>query len=497
MKVTFADQKISSIKSPFFTFAYGVHDDAQAESFLARFAGDLLDQYKKRQEFKVEKGKSLAFISTKNPVQFCYTQVIDNEAEDLFQTMRNWGAAARLQAEKSQVEAAGMYVDEWVNEELLQAWIEGFRLAGYSYQQYKKKEKKATVKEVVLHVSADQEKELKKADAEAKKRVAGVELARELVNTPANDMRPSVLAEHATQIAEKSRGKIDARIYSREECEEMGMGSYLAVAQGSEEPPKFIHLTYKGSGEALKKIAVVGKGVTFDSGGLSLKPAKYMEDMKVDMAGSAAVLGLFETLSKLNLPLEVHGVIAATENMPSGTAIRPGDVVRASDGTSIEILNTDAEGRLTLADALVFIQKENPDVIIDLATLTGACVVALGEEIAAMYTSDEQLADDLLEASKEAGEHLWHMPLHASYDKLLDSKIADVRNISTSPYGGSITAALFLKRFVKDEQTWAHIDIAGPAYAEKSLNPYTQFGATGYGVATLTHYLEMLAADSE
>ncbi len=316
---------------------------------------------------------------------------------------------------------------------------------------------------------------------------------RDLVNTPGHDMTPSHLAEVAHTIALASNDRVTVTIYEESECEEMGMGSYLAVGKGSQEPPKFIHLVYKPKEETTKRVAVVGKGVTFDSGGLSLKPAQYMETMKCDMAGAATVLGLFSTLAKFDIPVEVHGIIAATENMPSGQAIRPGDIVKASNGITIEILNTDAEGRLTLADALVFAEKQNPDAIIDLATLTGACVVALGEEIAAMYSNNAELSEKLLASATTAGEELWRMPLYGAYDKLIDSKFADIRNTSTaSGYGGSITAALFLQRFVKKDRAWAHLDIAGPAYAEKPLNAYTHHGASGYGVATLIQYLETL-----
>ena len=327
---------------------------------------------------------------------------------------------------------------------------------------------------------------------EAETVVDGVTVARDLVNTPAQDMNPERLAEAAEEIARLSDGRIRTRVYDRDWCTSKGMGAYLSVTQGSDSEPKFIHLTYKPSGKPKKVVALVGKGVTFDSGGLSLKPGKSMETMKCDMAGAAAVLGTFATLARIQPRVEVHGIIAATENMPSGKAIRPGDIVRAMNGKTIEILNTDAEGRLTLADALGYAQKQKPDYVVDLATLTGACVVALGEEISALMANDEVLAQDLLTAASNAGEELWQMPLYPAYNKLIESSVADLRNIATSSYGGSLTAGLFLQNFIEEGQVWAHMDIAGPAFAERPIGTYLGTGGTGYGVRTLTTWLSRL-----
>ena len=490
MKITYSDQRLNSIKGDFLTFAYDTKNTEIAESFLTRFGGKALRQQKKRQEFKNEPGKTLLVVSEKSPVQFCYTEVMDMSADHLTNTARNWGAHARAQSERAHAQHVSVFVESFFDTTVAQAWMEGFLLAGYQYNQYKSKKQTPSVKRITLHISPEQKSLVQKGFTRAQHVVHGVTLTRDLVNTPAHDMTPSKLAETAHKIAALSKDHITATVYSEVECAEMGMNSYLAVAKGSTEPPKFIHLVYKPTQETKKRVAIVGKGVTFDSGGLSIKPSQGMEDMKCDMAGAATVLGLFSTLVKLDIPVEVHGVIAATENMPSGHAIRPGDIVTASNGTTIEILNTDAEGRLTLADALVYIQKHEPDAVIDLATLTGACMVALGEEIAAMYANDDQLAQDLKQSAHATGEPLWRMPLHATYDKLIESKVADIRNISTVPYGGSITAAMFLQRFINKGQVWAHLDIAGPAFASKPLNAYTQYGASGYGVATLIHYLE-------
>lgn len=310
--------------------------------------------------------------------------------------------------------------------------------------------------------------------------------ARDLVNTPSSHMTPAHLAEEAKMIAGKG---ISVKVMDKKEMERRKMNAALAVARGSQHDPVGVHLSYKPRG-AKKKIAIVGKAVTFDSGGLSIKPADSMMTMKIDMAGAATVLGLFKALSRMNVPVEVHGVFLAVENMPGGNAYRPGDVVTAMNGMTIEILNTDAEGRVTLADALSYAANLEPDAIIDLATLTGACVVALGEEIAALLSTNDKLAQKLLDAAHATGEGLWELPLVESYAEHVKSKIADLKNIGGHG-GGTITAALFLKPFAGDVP-WAHLDIAGPSYIERETRPDQPYGATGYGVRLLVKYLEKL-----
>ena len=369
---------------------------------------------------------------------------------------------------------------------------EALLLADYTFSLYKKNEG-AEIKEVVIVAEDGRDAQKARVGIERGMLLAdGVIVARDLVNTPAKDMTPTRLAEAAEEIAHAAGPNIRVKILDQEACERKQMFSFLGVAQGSDEAPKFIHLTYKPDGSAKKRIAVIGKGITFDSGGLSIKPAGYMESMKCDMAGGAAVLGLFSILAELKPNIEVHGIIAAAENMPSAKAIRPGDILRASNGKTIEVLNTDAEGRLTLADALVYAEKLGPDVMIDLATLTGACVVGLGEEIAGLMSNTPILAQALLTAGAETGEKLWELPLEPSYNALIKSHVADMTNVSKSHYGGAITAGIFLAEFVSRDQPWAHIDIAGPAFIERSLNASTQVGATGFGVRTLARYIDSL-----
>ncbi len=315
---------------------------------------------------------------------------------------------------------------------------------------------------------------------------AGVEIARELVAAPPNSLTPSELAKKAKAIGNEFN--LQTKILDRKDCLSRGMGAFLAVSQGSDLDPKFIHLTYKPKGEVKKRLAMVGKGLTFDSGGYNLKVgASQIEMMKYDMGGSASVIGAARAIGELQPKnVEIHFLVATCENMINGSAVHPGDIVKASNGKTIEINNTDAEGRLTLADALIYACNLKPDAIVDLATLTGACVIALGEEIAGLWSNSDDLANQLQTSSQDCGEALWRMPLQKSYKEGLKSMFADIKN--TGPRaGGSITAALFLNEFIKDNIQWAHVDIAGTCWTDKGrgLNPA---GATGFGVRTLVHW---------
>ncbi|KAG5191723.1 leucyl aminopeptidase [Tribonema minus] len=320
------------------------------------------------------------------------------------------------------------------------------------------------------------------ADVTAGARVAaGVNLARDLVNAPPNYLTPAAMADAAVAIAQEH--SMECEILEEEQVRELGMGAYLGVSQGSVLPPKFIHITYRPSGDVKKKVALIGKGLTFDSGGYNIKAGagSMIELMKFDMGGAAATLGAAKVIGALAPEgVEAHFIVAACENMISDRAMHPGDILTASNGKTIEVLNTDAEGRLTLADALVFAEKLGVDAIVDSATLTGACIVALGPDYAALYSSDETLAKDLMDASTETGDKAWRLPLPAEYVEMIKSKVADLKNIGGKG-GGSITAALFLKEFVKDTP-WAHIDMAGPVWSDKA-------GATGYGVRLLSNWV--------
>ncbi|KAF5469485.1 hypothetical protein F2P56_013552 [Juglans regia] len=361
----------------------------------------------------------------------------------------------------------------------------GTVLGLYEDNRYRSESKKPALKSVDilgLGTGPDLEKKLKQAEDVS----SAVIFGRELVNSPANVLTPAVLAEEASKIASLYGDVFSATILNAEQCKELKMGSYLGVAAASANPPHFIHLHYTPpSGPAKVKLALVGKGLTFDSGGYNIKtgPGCSIELMKFDMGGSAAVLGAAKAIGLIKPPgVEVHFIVAACENMISGTGMRPGDIVTASNGKTIEVNNTDAEGRLTLADALVYACNQGVEKIVDLATLTGACVVALGPSIAGIFTPSDDLAKEVLAASEVSGEKLWRMPLEEGYWESMKSGVADMVNTGGRP-GGAITAALFLKQFVDEKVQWMHIDMAGPVWNDKKRS------ATGFGISTLVEWV--------
>ena len=308
----------------------------------------------------------------------------------------------------------------------------------------------------------------------------GVALARELANRPGNHCTPTMLAAEARKMAKANGLKIE--ILDQKQIAALGMGSFLAVAQGSDEPPKFIVMHYQGAGKTVAPLVLVGKGITFDSGGISLKPGEAMDEMKFDMGGAASVVGTMRAVAQLKPKLNLVGVIAACENMPSGRALKPGDVVTSMSGQTIEVLNTDAEGRLILCDALTYVERFKPAAVVDIATLTGACVVALGAVHSGMFSPDEALAAELLAAGQNALDTCWRLPLDDDYDEGLKSNFADMANIAGRA-GGAITAAMFLKRFTA-KLRWAHLDIAATAWKSGAAK-----GATGRPVGLLTHWV--------
>jgi leucyl aminopeptidase len=374
---------------------------------------------------------------------------------------------------------------------VLEALARGARLGAYKFDKYiadAKREPSPLTTVHLLHSPALADSTAQQALARAVHVTDAVAAARDLVNEPAGALTPTVLAQVAS---ERARGAgVEATVLGPAECRARGMELFLAVARGSAEEPRFIHLTWRPPA-ATKRVVLVGKGVTFDSGGLSLKTNEGMLGMKADMAGAAAVLNAVVAAAEEHLPVEVHALCACTENMPSGTSYKLGDVIRSMSGKTVEINNTDAEGRLTLADAITYGLQLKPDVILDFATLTGACMVALGPHTAGVMTNDQRLADAWLAAATAAGEDMWPLPLPARLMKQLKSDVADMRNTGER-WGGALTAGLFLKEFV-DSTPWVHVDIAGPATADKEWGVYGK-GATGFGVASILEYLRMVAS---
>jgi leucyl aminopeptidase len=401
-------------------------------------------------------------------------------------------ASAAELAQKKRIPALALDLDGFVNTtvELNQAAAaatEGLALSAYRYDDFRRdsgKDLPPLLREALLVcASAGEENDVQAAVAAAQIVCAGVCLARDLVNAPGNVKSPQDLAKRCRLEAEAAG--CSCTILHRQELEEEGMGALLGVAQGSMREPCLIILEYRGAGDKAP-LALVGKAVVFDSGGISLKPAEKMDEMKMDMAGGAAVLGTITAAARLQLPINLVALIPAVENLPSGHAIRPGDILTSLAKKTIEVLNTDAEGRLILADAITYAQRYQPEALIDVATLTGACIVALGHQASAILGTDQPLIDTLIAAGDSSNERLWQLPLWDDYDQLLKSDVADIKN-SGGRAAGTITGAAFLKAFA-GEKPWAHLDIAGTAWEEQG-RPGIPKGGSGVGVRLLIDFL--------
>lgn len=377
------------------------------------------------------------------------------------------------------------------SKEALKAMVEGVRFAEYNFDSYKKSQTKPVVEQFeIVSTNPNHVRSAKRVLEKAELYARGTLYARELVDLPPSETSPAELVKRAKEISKASGGLISVKVMDMAECKKRGMNAFLGIAQGSEEKPFFVHMTYKPKKAVKKHLSLVGKAITFDSGGLSIKPAQAMYTMKLDMAGAASVIGVFSILAELKPNMKIDGIFAACENMPSGTAIKPGDVVKALNGKTIEVLHTDAEGRVTLADALSYAEKQKPDYIVDLATLTGACVVALGEEYVGVMSNNSKLEEKILQAAARADENFWALPLEENYRQAIKSEVADIKNIG-GKWAGTITAGLFLSEFI-EKTPWVHLDIAGPAFAERKFNAYTSKGATGAPVRTLLELINSL-----
>ncbi|MFB9886793.1 leucyl aminopeptidase [Balneatrix alpica] len=368
-----------------------------------------------------------------------------------------------------------------------QAWrvrqlVEASEQALYVFDQLKSKKADApSLSNLTLAVAVNEAQAASEALKQGMAVAQGVTLAKNLANLPGNICTPTYLSDTARQLADQY-ANLQVQVLDEDAMRQLGMHCLLSVGNGSDQPSQLITLEYKGAAETEQPYVFVGKGITFDTGGISLKPGEGMDEMKFDMGGAASVLGLMKTVSELQLPINVVGVVAAAENMPSGRATKPGDVVTTMSGQTVEILNTDAEGRLVLCDALTYVARFKPATVVDIATLTGACVIALGHHTTGLMANDQELANALLQAGEQANDRCWQLPLFDEYQEQLDSNFADIANIGGRP-GGSITAACFLSRFTK-EYRWAHLDIAGTAWVSGK-----QKGATGRCVPLLAQYL--------
>lgn len=401
--------------------------------------------------------------------------------------LRQAGGAAAQALKAISLRTCSVLVPE--GKGLLRAVAEGLALGSYSFDQYRTKPEEKEALETIRFLvpeNSDCEAAAQLLD-EARLLCEAVRFARDLVSQPGNVATPSWLAEKALEMA--ALFDIPCHVWDREDIDRHGMAAFLAVARGSRQQPRFVTFDYRGAGSGKKPVVLVGKGITFDSGGISLKPREGMERMKDDMAGAAVVMGVLVAAASLKLPLNIVGLMPLAENLPDGNACKPGDVIRSLSGKTIEVVNTDAEGRLVLCDALHHALSYRPAAVIDVATLTGACVVALGSLASGLLSNDEALVRSLRKAGEATGEKVWQLPLWDEYGDQMKSDIADMKN-SGGPQAGTITAAWFLKNFV-GRTKWAHLDIAGTAWEEKGRH-YLPKGATGTGVRLLVEYLRGL-----
>jgi leucyl aminopeptidase len=491
MEIRFRDTSADRIKSDLVVIPVREKglDDLVIRAIDRRLKGQLRAQIN-RCNFSATDGSSMVYPTTGLlPTPFLLLVGI-GAGEATGDSWRKVGAKARKEA--AAIGAANMAILLTAEKELEScagAIVEGATLASYQFNKYRSNGKATkeltslTLCRTGLKITAG----LRRAAEIAKITIPSVFLARDLVNEPPSVATAKFLGTQAQRVCQ-GRG-LTVEVWNKKKIETMKLAGLLAVNRGSLEEPRFIRMHYRPAGKPRKRVALIGKGITFDSGGLSLKPSKSMETMKLDMAGGAAVIATMSCLPKLGLDVEVTGYVPTTDNLPGHNAQKPGDVIRYLNGKTIEVLNTDAEGRLILADALALAARQEPDYMINLATLTGACMTALGTQVAGIFSNNQPLADMLLRCSQQAGEKLWQLPLVKEYKELIKSSVADMKNIGGA-HGGAITAALILQEFVGNT-AWAHLDIAGPAFAE-SDNLFGPKGGTGYGVRTLIKFLMSL-----
>ena len=422
--------------------------------------------------FEVNSKKKIVLISIKNNLK---TSDIENLGAEFFGRI-NYGKNSEYFINSDSV------VEKYEN--LLGHFLYGLKLKSYEFNKYKTKKE---IRLISINVLGNKNKPSAQSQLKFKALEEGTFYARDLVSEPGNILHPD---EYAKRINSLRKDGLKVNIYDEKKLKKLGMNALLGVGMGSIRGSYLVTMEWNGAKNNSKPLAFVGKGVTFDTGGYSLKPARFMEDMTYDMAGSAAVVGLMKSLAIRKAKVNAVGVVGLVENMVSGVAQRPGDIVKSYSGKTIEVLNTDAEGRLVLADALTFTEKKyKPKFIVDLATLTGAIIVSLGSEYAGLFSNDDKLSKQILSAGEKVEEKLWRMPLHKNYDKLMNSKNADMQNINYIGGAGSTTAAQFLQRFILNKTPWAHLDIAGMAFS-KYGGALNSSGATGFGVRLLNQLVE-------
>ena len=445
--------------------------------------------YLKNLKFKKKEEKIISFdISEKNKILFIKVKekLVLNNFEELGANFYSFIKTNKIDKVNLYADTLKSFKSNKENTKLILNFVHGFNLKSYSFNKYKTQNK--NIFYFLFKIISAEKTLLNNNYFKYKAIESGVFQTRNLVSEPPNILYPKKYVEIIKKLS--SLG-LKIQIYNESKMKKLGMNAILGVGRGSINESFLVTIEWRGNKKSKNKpLAFVGKGVCFDTGGISLKPARFMEEMKYDMAGSAVVVGLLKTLALRKAKVNAIGVVGLVENMPGGNAQKPGDIVKSYSGKTIEVLNTDAEGRLVLSDALSFAEKKfNPKFIIDLATLTGAIIVSLGEEYAGLFSNNDDLSNKIFEASKKIGEKVWRLPLNENYNKLMDSTVADVQNINYSGGAGSITAAQFLQRFIINKTPWAHLDIAGVTFSKKAsnLNPK---GATGFGVRLLNKLIE-------
>ncbi len=502
MKVEFVQRDFTAIKADALVLVLTKEDigvdkkTAKASRLLSSFPADksLLERAVAGSRFTGEKGEQVTVYSLAK-YGIVFLAGAGDESQLTNERLRRAAAAGIRAAQSAKaasvvVAALDSVLEGTSHYEVVHSLLEGAILGAYKYDKYFTIDRKnSKVESITAALSGIDAPIGRQAARDARLTCEAVYLTRDLCNAPANEVYPEVLAGVAAKMARKFH--VRARILDEKQIRKLKMGGLLAVNSGSARPPRFITLEYKGNPRNRNWYAIVGKGITFDSGGISLKPSAGMAEMKMDMSGAAAVIGTIQALASLKIPVNVVGIAPSTENLPGGRAYKPGDVVTTMSGITIEVDNTDAEGRIILSDALHYAKRYKPKAIIDLATLTGACVVALGHHATGMLGTSEDVMTQLKEAGEKTFERVWQLPIFEEYEKQIKSEIADVKNVG-GRWAGAITAALFLKKFVGDNP-WVHLDIAGTAMLEEPTE-YSARGSSGVGVRLLTQFFKQVAS---
>lgn len=502
MKVKFEVKKIKDVRAEaVVSMIFEENVESKFHWLNTLFKGSL-DVLIKAKDFKgTDKKSVLMYINTDSKSSRLLVAGAGKSKEITLEKLRLAYAAAAKKLNSFKLKSAGFELPDLtlvkgiVNfpvSDIVQAISEGVFLSQYKYNKYLAKDDYSPLEEVIFFTDSPKyAKEINESIKHSRVICDGTILARDLGNEPSNTLTPSKFADFVKKSSSKANYSVT--VYDEKKIKQLNMGGVIGVSQGSDNPPRFLILHYFGSTKSEKPYVLIGKGVTFDSGGISLKPGLGMETMKMDMCGAAAVIGAFEAVSKLKLKLNLIGLIPIVENMPSGKAMKPGDIIKSFSGISIEVANTDAEGRLILADALDYAAHYKPKGVIDAATLTGAAVVTFGHNVAGVMGNDPGLIKKIFNAGEKTFERVWELPLYKEFEKLMESDVADIKNIGAPRQAGTIMGGIFLKKFANNSYPWAHLDIAGTAMVENEPSEYISKNATGFGVRLFVETLKELA----